>query len=551
MTGAIDLNPNHLEIVERILTEHVPECEVRAFGSRATWTARDYSDLDLAIVGEGPLPWRALSHLREAFEESRLPMRVDVLDWHDISQSFQEVIQRDYVVLQEGQGQDKSTKWAPIVLGESCTKIGSGATPRGGKDSYLESGPYALIRSQNVYNAGFRHGGLAFIDDAQADALRNVEVASNDVLLNITGDSVARVCQVDPAVLPARVNQHVAIIRPDAARLDARFLRYYLASPEMQTMLLSWAGSGGTRNALTKKMIESVEVRAPSDVREQRAIAHVLGTLDDKIELNRRMNETLEAMARALFRSWFVDFEPVRAKMEGRWRPGESLPGLPAHLHPLIPDRLVPSELGDIPEGWEVLRAGEAVTVSGGSTPSTKEPSYWDGEYCFATPKEMSLLEAPILGSTARKLTDAGIARIRSGLLPPGTVLLSSRAPIGYLAITETPVAINQGIVAMVCDGAVGAPYALNWTRVNMDAIEARASGTTFAEISKSSFRDLPFLTPSQPVHAAYEAVAGPLYERVSALARQSRDLVTQRDTLLPRLVSAETRVRSVAQKAE
>ena len=91
---------------------------------------------------------------------------------------------------------------------------------------------------------------------------------------------------------------------------------------------------------------------------EQRAIAHVLGTLDDKIELNRRMNETLEAMARALFRSWFVDFEPVRAKMEGRWRPGESLPGLPAHLHPLFPDRLVPSELGDIPEGWEVRTIG-------------------------------------------------------------------------------------------------------------------------------------------------------------------------------------------------
>ena len=133
MTGAIDLSPAHLAIVERILAEHVPECEVRAFGSRATWTARDYSDLDLAVVGDGPLHWRTLSRLREAFEESRLAMRVDVLDWHDISQSFQQVIQRDYVVLQEGQGQDKSTKWAPIVLGESCTKIGSGATPRGAR----------------------------------------------------------------------------------------------------------------------------------------------------------------------------------------------------------------------------------------------------------------------------------------------------------------------------------------------------------------------------------------------------------------------------------
>ena len=124
-------------------------------------------------------------------------------------------------------------------------------------------------------------------------------------------------------------------------------------------MLLSWADSGSTRKALTKKMIESFEVSAPADVDEQRAIAHILGTLDDKIELNRRMNETLEEMARALFKSWFVDFDPVRAKMEGRWRRGESLPGMPAELYDLFPDGMVDSELGEIPAGWEVKGLGD------------------------------------------------------------------------------------------------------------------------------------------------------------------------------------------------
>ena len=132
----------------------------------------------------------------------------------------------------------------PIRLGEACTKIGSGATPRGGSDVYLERGPYALIRSQNVYNDGFHHEGLAFIGEDHAAELANVEVQEGDVLINITGDSVARVCQVDPAVLPARVNQHVAIIRPDPRKLDPRFLRYFLVCPEMQGKLLSWAGSG-------------------------------------------------------------------------------------------------------------------------------------------------------------------------------------------------------------------------------------------------------------------------------------------------------------------
>ena len=151
-------------------------------------------------------------------------------------------------------------EWAPIRLGDVCTKIGSGATPRGGSDVYLQDGPYTLIRSQNVYNDGFHHDGLAFIDEKHAAELENVEVLEGDVLLNITGDSVARACQVDPSVLPARVNQHVAIIRPDPSQLAPRFLRYVLVSPEMQAKLLSWAGSGGTRNALTKGMIESFDV---------------------------------------------------------------------------------------------------------------------------------------------------------------------------------------------------------------------------------------------------------------------------------------------------
>ena len=256
-----------------------------------------------------------------------------------------------------------------------------------------------------------------FIGERHADELKNVEIFQEDVLLNITGDSVARVCQVAPDVLPARVNQHVAIIRPDSVNLDAGYLRYCLVTPEMQTLLLSWAGSGGTRNALTKGMIESLEIPLPA-LSEQRAIAHVLGTLDDKIELNRRMDETLEAMARALFKSWFVDFEPVRAKMEGRWRRGESLPGLPAEHYDLFPERLVDSELGEVPAGWEVRALGEIVEVVGGTTPSTKVIEFWQGgTHCWATPKDLSHLSTPVLLDTERKITDAGLDKIGSGLL--------------------------------------------------------------------------------------------------------------------------------------
>ena len=299
---------------------------------------------------------------------------------------------------------------------------------------------------------------------------------------------------------------------------------------------VSGRATGTTVRAVHPREVAQFEFALPP-LEEQRAIARVLGALDDRIELNRRTSETIEEMARALFRSWFVDFDPVRAKAEGR--PS----GLPPDLDALFPTSFEASELGEIPAGWEVIPAGEAMTVHGGSTPSTKEPAYWGGDHCFATPKDLSKLQEPILASTARRLTDVGIARIRSGLLPPGTVLLSSRAPIGYLAMTETPVTINQGIVAMVCDGPVGASYALHWSRSNMDAIEARASGTTFAEISKSSFREIPLLVPPESTHAAWESLVAPLYDLVAANARQSRNVAAQRDTLLPRLVAGELRV--------
>ena len=291
-TSPVDIRPDHLEIVQDILREHLPAgFQVWVFGSRAKWTATNASDLDLAVAGRSKLDYRVIARLETAFEESDLPYTVDVVDLNAVSQEFKKIVEAQRIPLPPATAPRKASgEWRKVALGDACAKIGSGATPRGGKDVYLEEGSYTLIRSQNVYNAGFHRDGLVFISESHADALQNVEVIEEDVLLNITGDSVARVCQVATDVLPARVNQHVAIIRPDSDSLDAGYLRYYLASPEMQTLLLSWAGSGGTRNALTKVMIESLEIPLPP-LPEQRAIAHVLGTLDDKIELNRRMNQ--------------------------------------------------------------------------------------------------------------------------------------------------------------------------------------------------------------------------------------------------------------------
>jgi len=195
--------------------------------------------------------------------------------------------------------------WTETTLNKVCSKIGSGATPRGGQDSYKEEG-LSLIRSQNVLDLDFTYSGLAFIDQEQAEELANVEIQKEDVLINITGDSVARVCMVPEKVLPARVNQHVSILRANSTDLNPYYLKYYLINRTIKQTLLIMANSGATRNALTKGQLESFPILLPP-LPEQKAIAAILSSLDDKIELLRRQNKTLEAIARTIFRKWFIE----------------------------------------------------------------------------------------------------------------------------------------------------------------------------------------------------------------------------------------------------
>jgi len=335
------------------------------------------------------------------------------------------------------------------------------------------------------------------------------------------------------------------LLRLDEQRVNPKYIVYQIDALHMTGEISEFENqSTGIANFQFSRFLQETFPYV-DDLRSQTAIAHILGTLDDKIELNHKQNETLEAMARALFRAWFVDFEPVRAKIEGRWQRGQSLPGLPAHLYDLFPDRLVESELGEIPEGWRHSTIGEEVTVCGGSTPSTKEPEFWEGgQHCWATPKDLSALKFPVLLDTDRKITDAGLAKISSGLLPVGTVLLSSRAPIGYLAIAEVPTAINQGFIAMKCDGILPNVFVLQWCRESMDAIVGNANGSTFQEISKTNFRPLRIVVPSDPVLTSFTRSAGTLYRQLAGNERESRTLAQLRDTLLPKLISGELRVK-------
>ena len=540
---AIDITTEDRKTVLALLQRHLPGTAAWVYGSRVKWTSRPQSDLDLVIFAT-PKQRRQVGDLREAFEESNLPFRVDLFVWDEVPASFRKQIETEHAALVTEARQPPAVPCLPTTdewLDATIAAIAASspnAVVGGPFGSNLVSRDYVpegvpVIRGQNM-DARWVTGDFVFVTQEKADSLKANLAQPGDIVLTQRG-TLGQVSIVPSSFPRCLISQSQMKVSVDPEIGDPLFFYYVLSSPEQQDYVRQNAIQTGVPHT-NLGILRSTPIPVPP-LREQHAIANILGTLDDKIEANRRMNATLEALARALFKSWFVDFDPVRAKMEGRDT------GLPRDIADVFPDRLVTSEQGEIPEGWEVSTIGQEVEVVGGSTPSTKEPSYWNGSLHWATPRDLARLESPVLIETSRRITQRGLDKISSGLLSRGTMLLSSRAPIGYLAIADVPVAVNQGFIAMKCRHRLSPLYVWLWTVTNMDRILEQANGSTFLEISKRAFRPLPAIVPIKSVRDVFGQVMQPLYRRLVKNERESRALASLRDTLLPKLVSGEVRV--------
>jgi type I restriction enzyme S subunit len=430
-------------------------------------------------------------------------------------------------------------EWRELTVGEIAAPERN-ALVGGPFGSNLVSSDYVdagvpVIRGQNM-GGRWVAGEFAYVTDAKAESLKANLARPGDIIFTQRG-TLGQVSVVPSARIDRYlVSQSQMKLTVNRKLADPLFLYYVFSTAEQQDYIRQNAIQTGVPHT-NLGILRGTPILLPP-LPEQRSIAHILGTLDDKIELNRRMNATLEAMARALFQSWFVDFDPVRAKAEGRD------PGLPPEIAALFPDSFEDSVVGEIPRGWGVKHVGELADIVGGTTPSTKEPKFWDGgTHAWATPKDLSGLSVPVLLNTERRITDAGLSQVGSGLLPIGTVLLSSRAPIGYLAVAEIPVAINQGFIAMIPKAGMSNLFLLLWASSAQEAIVSRANGSTFLEISKANFRPIPVVTPTVDLMRSFEKLARPLFERIVANTREAQSLATLRDTLLPKLISGELRV--------
>jgi type I restriction enzyme, S subunit len=384
-----------------------------------------------------------------------------------------------------------------------------------------------VIRGGDIRDGRVRFDDAKRVSSEVSNQFRRTILRGGEIVINLIAEPGH--CAIVPVELAgANVSRDVAVIAL-CQDVDHRFVDYVLKSPQA----IEWL-SARLNGSVTQKInlgtLRELPVPCPP-IAEQRAISGIIGALDDKIDLNRRMNETLEAMARAIFKDWFVDFGPTRAKMEGR------APYLAPKIWALFPDRL--DDAGK-PGDWISSTIGQEVDVVGGSTPSTRELNFWGGDIAWATPKDLSSLSTPVLLSTERQITDAGLLQIGSGLLPVGTVLLSSRAPIGYMAIAQIPCAVNQGFIAMVCRKRLSKIFVWLWTQANMDKVLQNANGSTFQEISKANFRPIPVAVAQPDILRLFDEMAGALFDRIVSNDKENRSLAAMRDLLLPKLLSGK-----------
>jgi type I restriction enzyme S subunit len=412
------------------------------------------------------------------------------------------------------------SEWEEVRLGDLCVKLGSGVTPKGGDSVYKETG-VSLIRSQNIYDFTFEYSGLAHIDDEQAKKMKNVEIQENDVLINITGDSVARCCIVPIDVLPARVNQHVMIVRPNSELLEPHYLQYTLNSPRVKEYLLSLASTGGTRKALTKNMLENLKITIPS-LGEQILISRVLTSLDSKIQKNNQINKNLEETAQAIFKRWFIDFEFPNENGE----PYKSSGG----------------EMGLIPKVWQVVKLADLGDIITGKTPSSKQIDSFGEKYNFITPRDIN--NSIYILNSERLLSEIGSERLKTIRIKKNSIGVSCiGSNLGEVYINDKEGFTNQQINSLILDKEEIYPYVYITLKNMKEDFLNLAGGSAVPIINKTSFSAIKIVMPDEATLDKFIEKVTVLFEKIKINLIENCNLTELRDSLLPKLMSGEIRV--------
>lgn len=387
-------------------------------------------------------------------------------------------------------------KWKEYKLGD-LTIDGKGSYGIAASAVDFDVNKYTYLRITDINDDGtINKNGLKSVDDINAS---NYLLKPNDIVFARTGASVGRSYFYDGKDGEFVYAGFLIKYSIDPNKVNPKILKYYTHSQPYYDWILS-VDNGATRGNINAQTYASMPIILP-ERKKQDEIVSILSSLDDKIDLLYRENTTLEAMAETLFRQWFIE---------------------------------------EAKEDWKEGKLDDILSVKGGTTPSTKESHFWNGGIAWTSPRDVTTLKGVYLFKTEKTITEDGLREISSGLLPKGTLLMSSRAPVGVLAFSEIPVAINQGYIAILDNKGYAKEFIYLWLKLNMDLVHSYSNGSTFMEISKSAFKSLELQIPSIKEVERFVNGIKPIFEKIRNNEKHIQTLIQTRDSLIPKLMSNE-----------
>jgi type I restriction enzyme S subunit len=506
MTAALDITTAQRKILLALLRQFIPGAVVWAYGSRVKWTARPNSDLDL-VVFTTPAQKPLVSELKDALAESDLPFPVDIHIWDEIPERFHAIIRNEFVVLQDAEEKrlrtDLPEKWKFQSLREAGVSLidCDHRTPPAAETGY----PYIAIPQ-------LKHGHIDITNVRRIthehflEWTRKANPQENDVILS-------RRCNpgetaLVPAGLKCALGQNLVLLRADGSKIFPPFLRWILRGSDWWEQIGKFLNVGAIFDSLKCADIPNFRLPIPP-LAEQRAIAAVLGALDDKIELNRRMNKTLETQAQTIFKSWFVDATATK-----------------------------------LPKGWREMPFTDTVEILGGGTPKTSISEYWNGDIPW-----FSVVDAPqgsdvFVINTEKKITQAGVDNSSTRVLPVGTTIISARGTVGKIALVGVPMAMNQSCYGLRGKAGAKGFHTYFATQALVSTLLQHAHGSIFSTITQDTLAGVQVIEPPAAIVDEFEEKVAPMMERIRENLFESRTLAALRDALLPKLLSGELRVK-------
>ncbi len=524
MNQSIDLTAEQRVTVQALLAQHLPNTEAWVYGSRVKWTSHPSSDLDMVVFAT-PEQKLAVADLREAFEESNLPFRVDLFVWDELSDLVREQIEREYVVLSKTKSTNCTRNWSKVNLGE-CIKINQSTyspSERWSFVNYLDTGSITDNQIEEVQRLDLNN------DKLPSRARRKVqpgEIVYSTVRPNKKHFGLLR--DIPDNFL---ASTGFAVIRAIEGVANTGFIYWFLKQDRIINCLQTIAEhSTSAYPSIKPNDINNLEIDLPP-LKEQKAIAHILGALDDKIELNRKMNQTLEAMAKVIFKDWFVDFGPVKAKMEG------SSPYLPSEIWELFSDAFDDEAK---PIGWKIKSLSEVARFLNG-LPLQKFPA--------SNPQDS--LPVIKIAELRNGITDRSNRASRNipqkYIVKDGDFLFSWSGSLVAKFWTEGDGALNQHLFK-VTSNHYPSWFFSHWVYHHLREFQsiAAAKATTMGHIQRVHLTEAAVNCPPDRLMYRLGESIGPLVERSINNNIENRKLIEMRNFLLPKLISGEIRLRDV-----